>query len=70
MIVDASLPILTRPIPSTENYIHFGKGQTEFEITLSPGKHTLQLLLGDYAHIPHENPIFSNKINIEILNSE
>jgi hypothetical protein len=70
LIVDASLPILTRPIPSTENYIHFGKGQTEFEITLSPGKHTLQLLLGDYAHIPHENPIFSNKITIEILNSE
>ena len=70
LIVDADLPILTRPIPSTENYIHFGKGQTEFEISLSPGKHTLQLLLGDYAHIPHRNPIFSNKITIKILYSE
>ena len=70
LIVDADLPILTRPIPSTENYIHFGKGQTETTINLKPGRHTLQLLVGDYAHIPHKNPLVSKKINIEIVSSE
>ena len=70
LVINAELPNLSRPIPSTENYIHFGKGQTETTINLKPGKHTLQLLVGDYAHIPHKNPIFSEKINIEVISSE
>ena len=70
LVINAELPNLARPIPSTENYIHFGKGQTETTINLKPGKHTLQLLVGDYAHIPHKNPIFSEKINIEVISSE
>ena len=70
LIINADLPNLERPIPTTENYVHFGKGQTETTINLKPGKHTLQLLLGDYAHIPHKNPIFSEKITIEIISSE
>ena len=70
LVINADLPNLERPIPTTENYVHFGKGQTETTINLKPGKHTLQLLLGDYAHIPHKNPIFSEKITIEVISSE
>ena len=70
LVINAELPNLARPIPSSENYIHFGKGQTETTIILKSGKHTLQLLVGDYAHIPHKNPIFSKKITIEVINSE
>lgn len=70
LIIDAELPNLDRPIPSSKNYIHFGKGQTETTIKLQPGKHSLQLLVGNYAHIPHKNPIISEKINIEILSSQ
>jgi hypothetical protein len=70
LVINADLPNLERPIPTTENYVHFGKGQTETTIYLKPGKHTLQLLLGDYAHIPHKKPIFSEKITIEVISSE
>ena len=70
LIINAELPNLNRPIPSTDNYIHSGKGQTETTIVLNPGKHTLQLLLGDFAHVPHSEPIYSEKITIEILNSK
>ncbi len=67
LIIDSALPNLKRPIPSSKSYIHFGGGQTEATISLDPGKYSLQLLLGDYAHIPHEEPIFSEIIEIEIL---
>ena len=70
LILNAELPNLSRPIPSSDNYVHFGKGQTETIINLKPGKHSLQLLLGDYAHIPHKKPIFSEKIYIEVISSE
>ena len=62
LIVDSELPNLKRPIPSGKNYLHFGKGQTETVIDLPKGKHSLQLLLGDYMHVPHEEPLFSEKI--------
>ena len=45
------LPPLDQPIPSDFNHLHFGNGQTEVEITLPAGEHTLQLLFGDHAHI-------------------
>jgi hypothetical protein len=44
--------------------MHFGKGQTEVTLTLSPGKHTLQLVLGDYLHVPHNPAVVSKKITI------
>ena len=53
LLVDADLPPLDKPIPNDENHLHFGGGQTETELSLSPGPHTLQLLLGDADHIPH-----------------
>ncbi len=58
------LPDLTLPLPSNENLIHFGKGQTETEINLKKGVNTLQLVLGDYMHKPHQPPLISKKINI------
>ena len=64
LIIDAALPNLTQPIQADKNHVHFGKGQTEVKLELEPGSHTLQLLLGDYRHVPHNPPIFSNKITI------
>lgn len=67
LLVDlAELPDLTASLPATEHIRHFGGGQTETTLTLSPGKHKLQLLLGNYAHIPHENPVISNPITITV----
>lgn len=58
------LPNMKYPIPADENHLHFGKGQTQTKLNLPPGKHTLQLLLGNHLHIPHEVPLISEKIEI------
>ncbi len=60
------LPDLTKPLPATDQIRHFGGGQTETELTLTPGEHTLQLLLGNYAHIPHDKFVMSKKITITV----
>jgi hypothetical protein len=60
--VDSNLPPLNLPIPNDFKHLHFGAAQTEAEVTLSPGKHTLQLVLGDKAHIPHSPPVMSQRI--------
>ncbi|HEY7886405.1 MAG TPA: DUF4399 domain-containing protein [Cellvibrionaceae bacterium] len=61
-----SLPDLSLPIPADKQHIHFGGGQTEASVELPPGEHTLQLLLGDYLHRPHEEPVVSQKITITV----
>jgi len=66
LIVDAPLPDVGKTIPTDDKHLHFGGGQTETVLTLSPGQHTLQLLLGDYLHIPHTPPIVSEKITITV----
>jgi hypothetical protein len=67
LIIDADLPPFDEPIPSDRNYLHFGGGQTEARLVeLPPGKHTLQLLMGDKDHIPHDPPLYSNKITITV----
>ena len=66
LIIDAELPPFNMPIPADKNHVHFGKGQTEVELELSKGEHTLQLLLGDFRHIPHDPPIYSKRIKIFI----
>jgi len=58
------LPDLSASLPATDQIIHFGGGQTETVLELPPGQHSLQLLLGDFAHRPHANPILSEKITI------
>jgi hypothetical protein len=66
LIVDAELPDMDEPIPADDHYRHFGGGQTEITLELDPGEHTLQLLLGDWSHIPHEPPVTSEKITITV----
>ena len=66
LLIDAGLPALNLPIPADANYVHFGDGSTSTEITLSSGRHTLQMLLGDYRHVPHEPPVTSNIITINV----
>lgn len=60
------LPDLTKPLPATDSIIHFGKGQTETQLELPAGTHTLQLVLGNYLHIPHSPPVMSEKITITV----
>lgn len=66
LIIDAPLPPMDEEIPSSKNHVHFGKGQTETRITLPPGKHTLQLLLADMNHVPHNPPVVSELITITV----
>jgi hypothetical protein len=58
--------MLKRPIPTDDNHVHFGKGQTETQLKLPPGRHTLQLLLGDWKHTPHTKPVISDVITITV----
>jgi hypothetical protein len=69
LLIDIDPPAdLSAPLPSSDKVVHFGKGQTETTLTaLTPGKHTLQLLLGDQSHIPHDPPVLSKKITITVL---
>ena len=65
LLVDIDqLPAMNAPIPADDKHRHFGGGQTETELELSPGQHTLQLLLGDQNHIPHSTPVISERITI------
>lgn len=67
LLIDVTEPIdLENPLPADDHYKHFGGGQTETTLKLSPGQHTLQLLLGDHNHIPHKPPVMSEKITITV----
>ena len=67
LLIDmATPPDFNAALPVTDNIKHFGGGQTETELTLPAGNHTLQLVLGDALHIPHEKPIVSQKITITV----
>jgi hypothetical protein len=66
LLIDTELPPLDKPIPNDFNHLHFGTGQTEAEVTLKPGPHTLQLLVGDKDHIPHSPPVMSPRIRVTV----
>jgi hypothetical protein len=67
LLIDVeTLPPDNLPIPNDANHRHFGLGQTETELTLPAGQHTLQLVLGDALHIPHQPPVRSEKITITV----
>jgi hypothetical protein len=67
LLVDTAMPAnLALPLPNDEQHRHFGGGQTEVELTLTPGRHTLQMVLGDHLHIPHDPPISSSVVTIEV----
>jgi len=67
LLIDTDAPAdLGAPLPATDKIVHFGKGQTETTLHLAPGKHTLQLLLGDQNHVPHNPPVMSKKVTITV----
>jgi len=67
LLIDVvTLPPDNLPLPNDASHRHFGLGQTEVELTLPPGQHTLQLVLGDALHIPHEPPVRSERITITV----
>jgi hypothetical protein len=66
LLIDTDPPSPDQPIPADDRHVHFGKGQTETVLTLAPGRHTLQLLLADHQHRPHEQPVISEKITITV----
>jgi hypothetical protein len=63
---DVSELKLDAPLPASEKVVHFGKGQTETSLTLTPGKHTLQLVFADYLHQSFDPPLHSKKITITV----
>ncbi|QCG90705.1 DUF4399 domain-containing protein [Azospirillum sp. TSH100] len=66
LLIDTDLKNFDEPIPSDKQHLHFGKGQTETVLELPPGRHTLQLVLADADHVPHDPPIMSKKITITV----
>jgi hypothetical protein len=68
LIVDTAIEgaALSEPIPADEQHVHFGKGQAETTLSLPKGTHTLQLVLGDWTHVPHNPPVMSERITITV----
>jgi hypothetical protein len=66
VLIDTTLDDPNVPIPADDNHVHFGKGQTEATLNLKPGRHTLQLVLGDHNHIPHDPIVQSEVITITV----
>jgi hypothetical protein len=66
LLIDADLPPMDQAIPSDRNHLHFGAGETEARIELPPGRHTLQLIMGDFNHVPHSPPVYSKKITVTV----
>jgi hypothetical protein len=67
LLVDTGMPELNAPIPSDDKHLHFGGGQTQTTVDLEPGEHTLQLLMGDSRHLPHDPPVASERITITVV---
>jgi hypothetical protein len=67
LLIDTELPQnMNEAIPNDREHLHFGAGETEARVELPPGQHTLQLLLGDKDHVPHDPPIHSKKITVTV----
>jgi len=69
LLIDSEQPPLDQPIPNDFTHLHFGAGQTEAEVSLPPGEHTLQLVLGDRGHIPHSPPVMSERIRVRVADT-
>ncbi len=68
LLIDVQeLTSANQPLPATNNIIHYGAGQTEAEITLKPGKHTLQLMFADANHVPFNPLVMSDQIDIKVV---
>jgi hypothetical protein len=67
LLIDVNEPLdVNEPIPQDKNHVHFGAGQTETRLELAPGKHTLQLVLGDAKHYPFNPPLVSEKVTVTV----
>ena len=66
MIDMDELPAMNMPLPGSAQLIHFGKGQSSTSLSLEPGVHSLQLVLGNHIHVPHTRPVLSEKITIVV----
>jgi hypothetical protein len=66
IFIDAKLDNPADPIPADDQHKHFGGGQTETALTLSPGRHTLQLVVGDMKHVPLSPPVVSDVITVTV----
>jgi hypothetical protein len=66
LLIDGELADPKIPIPNDKTHLHFGGGQTETSVELAPGKHTLQLVLGDKSHVPFDPPIVSEKVTVTV----
>jgi len=66
LLVDTGLPPADEPVPFDKNHLHFGAGQTETVLELAPGRHTLQLIVADHEHMPHNPPVVSRKITVTV----
>ena len=67
LLIDLTeLPAMDKPLPANAQVKHFGKGQTETSVELAPGVHSLQLLMGNYMHVPHQAAVLSDKITITV----
>lgn len=66
LLIDTDLPDPGLPIPADEHHIHFGDGSTSTQISLPPGEHNLQMLLGDHLHIPHDPALVSEPLTITV----
>lgn len=67
LMIDVPTPALNTEIPNDFQHLHFGAGQTETDITLTPGEHTLQLVFGDKNHVPHSPPLTSDRIKVKVV---
>ena len=67
LLIDVDqLPPPGAPVPMDDRHRHFGAGQTKVTLDLAPGTHTLQLLMGDHMHVPHNPPVVSERITITV----
>ncbi len=66
LLVDGAMQNMMEPIGKDAMHMHFGGGQTEAMLKLKPGKHSLQLLMGDKGHVPHNPPVMSRMISITV----
>jgi hypothetical protein len=66
LLIDTELANFDSPIPADAQHVHFGLGQTETTVELTPGTHELRLVLGDHLHIPHDPPVTSDVVTINV----
>lgn len=66
LLIDTKIDDYNSPVPADANHVHYGKGQTEVQIELAPGKHTLQDVFADMNHMPHDPPVVSDVVTITV----